>query len=83
MEKHDTPASKIAFQHQPPDQNKEESTEKISTSSVNSHISGHQAGSSDDEYVYVTGFKLMIVMVSVTLVGFLIMLDTSIVATVG
>jgi len=37
---------------------------------------------SEDEYQYVAGFKLTIVMVSMTLVGFLIMLDTSIISTV-
>jgi hypothetical protein len=40
------------------------------------------ARAGEDEYQYVTGFKLTIVMVSVTLVGFLIMLDTSIISTV-
>jgi hypothetical protein len=40
------------------------------------------ARASEDEYQYVTSFKLTIVMVSVTLVGFLIMLDTSIISTV-
>ena len=36
-----------------------------------------------EEYEYVTGFKLAIVIVSVTLVFFLVMLDLSIIATVS
>ena len=36
----------------------------------------------DEEYKNVTGFKLTIVMISVTPIAFLIMLDTSIVSTV-
>jgi hypothetical protein len=35
------------------------------------------------EHEYVTGFKLSIIIASVTLVAFLIMLDTSIIATVS
>ena len=37
----------------------------------------------EDDYKYVTGFKLVIVMVSVTLVAFVMMLDLSIVSTVS
>lgn len=38
---------------------------------------------SSEEYEYVTGFKLAIVIASVTLVFFLVMLDLSIIATVS
>ncbi len=38
---------------------------------------------SHEDYEYVTGFKLAIVIVSVTLVFFLVMLDLSIIATVS
>jgi hypothetical protein len=41
------------------------------------------AGASEGEFEYVVGFKLIIVMISVTSVGFLIMLDTSIISTVS
>jgi hypothetical protein len=41
-----------------------------------------KATADDEDYKYVTGFKLVIVMISVTLVGFLVMLDTSIISTV-
>lgn len=37
----------------------------------------------EEEYQYVTGFKLITVIGCVTLVAFLIMLDQSIIATVG
>jgi hypothetical protein len=40
------------------------------------------AASGDEDYKYVTGFKLAIVIISVTFVAFLMMLDTAIVATV-
>jgi hypothetical protein len=40
------------------------------------------ASAGEDDYEYVTGFKLAIVTISVTLVAFLIMLDTSIISTV-
>ena len=39
--------------------------------------------SEEGEHQYVTGFKLAIVMTSVTLVALLFMLDTSIISTVG
>lgn len=38
---------------------------------------------SSEEYEYVTGFKLAIVIASVTMVFFLVMLDLSIIATVS
>ena len=38
---------------------------------------------SDEEYEYIAGFKLTIVMVSVTMVAFLMMLDLSIISTVS
>ena len=37
----------------------------------------------DEEYQYVTGFKLAIIMVSMTLIFFLVMLDLSIITTVS
>jgi hypothetical protein len=40
------------------------------------------ATAGNEDYKYVTGLKLTFVMISVTLVGFLMMLDTSIIATV-
>ena len=39
------------------------------------------ADPSEEEHEYVTGFKLLIIMISVTLVAFLMLLDTSIIAT--
>ena len=37
----------------------------------------------NEEYQYVTGFKLAIIMVSMTLIFFLVMLDLSIITTVS
>lgn len=51
--------------------------DELSSQSVERHEVSHE------EYQYVTGFKLAVVIVSVTLVVFLVMLDLSIVATVS
>ena len=37
----------------------------------------------DEEYQYVSGFKLALIMVSMTLIFFLVMLDLSIITTVS
>lgn len=50
---------------------------------------GHSAGttsaldSNEKEYEYLTGFKLAALMFSITLVAFLMLLDTSVVSTVS
>lgn len=41
------------------------------------------AKAAEPEYEYITGVKLLLVMASVTLVAFLMMLDMSIIVTVG
>lgn len=46
-------------------------------------ISSSSQEISSEEYRYVTGFKLAIVIISVTLVFFLVMLDLSIISTVS
>ena len=56
---------------------KKKMPEELSSESVENSEPGHE------EYKYVTGFKLAIVIVSVTLVFFLVMLDLSIIATVS
>lgn len=47
-----------------------------------SDVAAAASPAGEDDHGYVTGVKLTVVMISVTLVGFLIMLDTSIIATV-
>lgn len=58
-----------------------ETNREISTKQKSASRQGLVPGAADHEYV--TGVKLAVVIVSVTLVAFLILLDTSIVATVS
>ena len=61
--------------------------EKSETQVINSKEHGTESAEPQDtdneEYQYVTGFKLAIIMVSMTLIFFLVMLDLSIITTVS
>ena len=61
--------------------------EKLETQLMDSWEHGTEKAETQDtdneEYQYVTGFKLAIIMVSMTLIFFLVMLDLSIITTVS
>ena len=63
----------------------EEEKEQESTSPVaeEPNEKPQQSSPLQDQYEYVTGFKLVIVIVAITLVAFLMMLDMSIIVTVS
>jgi hypothetical protein len=75
-------------QFQTPSQPQDRTTEgskEVNTSdepASDGPISDESVVSGEDAYEYLTGFKLVLVMSPVTMVAFLILLDSSIVATV-
>ena len=70
-----------------PDSQLNANREKPETQTMNSKEHGTENAeiqvSDHEEYQYVTGFKLAIIMVSMTLIFFLVMLDLSIITTVS
>ena len=82
MEKQDTLES-VAITHRPPSADAEKPQEHVDNPDALSKENGQSQGNDHGEQQYITGFKLAIVMVSLTLVFFLVMLDLSIIATVS
>ena len=82
MEKQDTLES-VAIAHRQPSADGEKPQVHIENPDALSKDNGHSQGNGHGEEQYITGFKLAIVMVSLTLVFFLVMLDLSIIATVS
>lgn len=65
-----------------PDLKRENPTDQISNLDKHSIEDVKTGEANEEEWQYVTGFKLGVVIVSVTLVAFVMMLDMSIVSTV-
>ena len=82
MEKQDTLES-VAIAHHLPSADGEKPQVHSETPDALSRENEQSQENSQGEHQYVTGFKLAIVMVSLTLVFFLVMLDLSIIATVS
>ena len=80
MENQDTPVT-LPIEQPPPAFLAEKPADQISSSSAHSEKGTPTTVPTAEEYEYVTGFKLGIVITAVTLVAFLMMLDTSIIAT--
>jgi hypothetical protein len=68
---------------QSPDTDGEKATEQSSTPNEHSGESARTTEAGDEENKYVTGFKLVIVIIAVTMAAFLMLLDTSIISTVS
>jgi len=76
MEKKESPASEL-----PPSQNFDSTLETQRAGKETSL--DHSPAPIDEKYEYVTGYKLFVVIGASTVAGFLMLLDTSIVATVS
>jgi hypothetical protein len=61
----------------------EKRLELIASPAENADDGPKKASPDEEEYEYVTGFKRSIIIISVTLVAFLMMLDMSIIVTVS
>ena len=75
------PATTAEVQHNVPEHGVEKPTEQISTSGVHSEKNTPTSETKIDDFEYVNGFQLAIVITAVTMVAFLMLLDTSIIAT--
>lgn len=82
MEKQNT-SDGVPVADRQPDLNGRKSHEQLSSLGELSSESAKRQDPGYQDYKYVTGFKLAIVIVSVTMVCFLVMLDLSIIATVS
>jgi hypothetical protein len=66
-----------------PTQDQTHGKETVSSNKVIAEKTTENNEEADDDYEYITGIKLLIVVSAVTLVAFLMLLDTSIIATVS
>ena len=82
MEKDQTLESVLVAEHQPSAEG-EKGKSSILDPDAPSRENAERQDSEHEEQQYVTGFKFAIVMVSLTLVFFLVMLDLSIITTVS
>ena len=82
MEKPDKSDDVPVADRQPNGDNEEPQRQTLGSNPISSESVNKQE-TSDQEYQYVTGFKLAVVIGSVTMVCFLLFLDLSIIATVS
>ena len=82
MEKDQTLESVLVAEHQPSAEGEKEKSPILDPDAL-SRENAEQQDTEHEEQQYVTGFKFAIVMVSLTLVFFLVMLDLSIITTVS
>ena len=82
MEKDQTLESVLVAEHQPSADGEKETNPIIDPNAL-SPDNAEKQETEHEEQEYVTGFKFAIVMVSLTLVFFLVMLDLSIITTVS
>ena len=82
MEKDQTLESVLVAEHQPSKDGEKEKGPILDPDAL-SRENAEQQDTEHEEQQYVTGFKFAIVMVSLTLVFFLVMLDLSIITTVS
>ena len=81
METAENPSSSSLMLHQSRDG--EKSTPDLAASMQQATVPMNDSVSTGEEHEYLTGAKLLLTMFSITLVGFLLLLDTSIVSTVS
>ena len=82
MEKDQTLESVLVAEHQPSKDGEKEKSPILDPDTLSGENAEKQE-TEHEEQQYVTGFKFAIVMVSLTLVFFLVMLDLSIITTVS